>query len=54
MVHRGGREDVRLYFGDKSERRVFFVSAFTESTPCGLVLAKALHCVRHCFVNAGK
>lgn len=32
----------------------FFVSTFTESTPCGLVLAKALHCVRHCFVNAGK
>lgn len=29
------------------------MSAFTEGTPCGLVLAKALRCVRHCFVNAG-
>lgn len=35
-------------------RRVFFVSTFTEGTPCGLVLAKALLCVRHGFVNAGK
>lgn len=30
------------------------MSTFTENTPFGLVLAEALCCVRHCFVNAGK
>lgn len=33
LVHRGGREDVRLYFRDDEERRVFL----------SLLLLKAVH-----------
>lgn len=55
MVHGGGREDVRLYFviTRRGEESVFEFT-FTVSGTCELVLAKPLHYVSCCVVNAGK